>query len=260
MLFINTRPIDRAQPLTECLRQSGFDVVDLPLLALTPRPYNNTLQQLYLQLLSTQIIVVVSPTAVEIGMQYLQQSGLSLAQIQHIQWIAVGKKTAQRLLDYGVESHVPAVETSEGMLSLPLFNQVKELKRIAFWRGEGGRQFMMQQCQARHIDVLNFILYDRAFPQQTQAQFLDFVNKIEQFEKPYWCCISSEASWHNWLALTRDHQEIVSACHYLVLGERLYQLLRHGKNAAQACLNSTQISNLAPETILQTIVQLQRKL
>jgi uroporphyrinogen-III synthase len=52
----------------------------------------------------------------------------------------------------------------------------------------------------------------------------------------------------------------VSACHYLVLGERLYQLLRHGKNAAQTCLNSTQISNLAPETILQTIVQLQRKL
>ena len=78
MLFINTRPIDRAQPLTECLRQSGFDVVDLPLLELTPRPYNNILQQLYLQLLSTQIIVVVSPTAVQVGMQYLQQSGLSL--------------------------------------------------------------------------------------------------------------------------------------------------------------------------------------
>lgn len=103
------------------------------------------------------------------------------------------------------------METSEGMLSLPLFNQVKELKRIAFWRGEGGRQFMMQQCQARHIDVLNFILYDRAFPQQTQAQFLDFVNKIEQFEKPYWSCISSEASWHNWLALTRDRSWIKKA-------------------------------------------------
>ncbi|MFW2084049.1 uroporphyrinogen-III synthase, partial [Acinetobacter guillouiae] len=83
----------------------------------------------------------------------------------------VGKKTAQRLLDYGVESHVPEVETSEGMLSLPLFNQVKELKRIAIWRGEGGRQFMMQQCQARQNDDLNYVLYDRAIPQQTQAQF-----------------------------------------------------------------------------------------
>ncbi|MFW2097893.1 uroporphyrinogen-III synthase [Acinetobacter sp. ULE_I057] len=260
MLFINTRPIDRAQPLTECLRQSGFDVVDLPLLELTPRPYNNILQQLYLQLLSTQIIVVVSPTAVQVGMQYLQQSGLSLLQIKHIQWIAVGKKTAQRLSDYGVESHVPMVETSEGMLSLPLFNTLKDLKKIAFWRGEGGRQFMMQQCQDRHIDVLNFVLYDRACPPETHQRFLDFVARVDQFEPPYWSCISSEASWNNWLVLTRDHQEIVSACHYLVLGERLYQLLRHDKNATQTCLNSTKILNLEPETILQTIVQLQRKL
>ncbi|MEG0489621.1 MAG: uroporphyrinogen-III synthase, partial [Acinetobacter sp.] len=81
MLFINTRPIDRAQALTQCLRQSGFDVLDLPLLELKPRPLTQPLKQLYSQLKHTQIIVVVSPTAVKVGMQYLQQAGILISQI-----------------------------------------------------------------------------------------------------------------------------------------------------------------------------------
>ena len=260
MLFINTRPIDRAQPLTQCLRQSGFDVVDLPLLALTPRPYNNTLQQLYLQLLSTQIIVVVSPTAVQIGMQYLQQSGLSLAQIQHIQWIAVGKKTAQRLLDYGVESHVPTVETSEGMLSLPLFNQVKEFKRIAFWRGEGGRQFMMQQCQQHQIAVLNFLLYERYCPESSTAIFAQLIHTDAQAQSHYWMCVSSEASWRNWRVLCQQHPQLLQNCHYLVLGERLYQVLQDDQHAAGYNFNMSKILNLDPDSVLEKITELQREL
>lgn len=260
MLFINTRPIDRAEPLTACLRQSGFTVVDLPLLALKPRPYDSTLATLYSKLLTTQCIVVVSPMAVQVGMQYLQQSGLSLAQIQHIQWIAVGKKTAQCLAEFGIASHVPEVESSEGMLSLPIFNSIENIQKIAFWRGKGGRQFMMQQCQERHIDVLNFVLYERLCPPETQIQFSALLNQINQFEPPYWTCISSEASWRNWLALTEKHPHLVDACHYLVLGERLYQLLMHDKNTTQKCFNITQILTLEPKAILHSIVQLQRKL
>jgi uroporphyrinogen-III synthase len=260
MLFINTRPTERAQPLTECLRQSGFTVVDLPLLELKPRPYDSTLAALYSALLSTQIIVVVSPMAVEMGMKYLQQSGLTLAQIEHIQWIAVGKKTAQHLAEFGIHSHVPEVESSEGMLSLPLFNTLTNIKQIAFWRGEGGRQFMMQQCKERHINVLNFILYERICPSETQTGFLNMLAEIERYKPPYWNCISSEASWRNWLALTQNHPDLLDACHYLVLGERLYQLLMHDKNTTQKCFNITQILTLEPEAILHRIVQLQRKL
>ena len=260
MLFINTRPIDRAQPLTQCLLQSGFTVVDLPLLELKPRPYDNILGQLYSQLLTMQIIVVVSPMAVQMGMQYLQQSGVSLTQIQHIQWIAVGKKTAQCLAEFGIASHVPEVESSEGMLDLPIFNTIENIQQIAFWRGEGGRQFMMQQCKERHINVLNFVLYERICPPETQTQFLNLLTMIEQFEPPYWNCISSEASWRNWLTLTQEYPQLLNACHYLVLGERLYQLLMHDKKATQKCFNITQILTLEPEAILQSIVQLQRKL
>jgi len=260
MLFINTRPIERAEPLTVCLRQSGIDVVELPLLALSPRPLSLELKQNYQQLINTQMIVVVSPTAVQIGMQYLRQLGISLEQIKHIQWIAVGKRTAQALANYSLSSHVPEVETSEGMLSLPIFKTLKDLKQIAFWRGEGGRQFMMQHCNDRHIRVLNFVLYERACPQSTLVQFPNFVRQLGQHEPPYWSCISSEASWNNWLALTQEYESIVNDCHYLVLGERLYQLLAHHKHVTQKCFNMTKILDLDPETILRNIVQLQRKL
>ena len=259
MLFINTRPVDRAQALTQCLSTAGFEVVNLPLLALTARPYSSELELLYSQLIDTQVIVVVSPTAVEIGMQYLEKAGLSLEQIRHIHWVAVGRKTAQVLNQYGIDSDIPEVETSEGMLSLPIFNTFTGLKKIAFWRGEGGRQFMMQQCQARQIQVLNFVLYERHCPEQTPQLFSDFLDQVDQ-PKPYWNCISSEASWRNWLALTQTHTSIVNDCHYLVLGERLYQLLQHDKNVTQKCFNITQVQDLEPNTILQSIMQLQRKL
>ena len=68
---------------------------------------------------------MVSPTAVDVGMQYLAQSGLKIDELKHIQWIAVGQATANRLHDYGIEAHVPEVETSEGMLNLPLLHCMK---------------------------------------------------------------------------------------------------------------------------------------
>ena len=128
MLFINTRPAIRAKALTQCLTQAGVVVFELPLLALQARAYTTDLQQQFQQLEHVQAIVVVSPTAVEIGMQYLQRSQLELSALSQIAWIAVGQKTADVLAQYGVEAHVPEVETSEGMLDLPLFSQRQDLK------------------------------------------------------------------------------------------------------------------------------------
>lgn len=92
MLFINTRPADRACTLSQALRQQAWSVIELPLLELQACPWSDALAQLYQQLLQAQRIVVVSPTAVHIGMEYLAQSGIHLDQLQHLQWIAVGEK------------------------------------------------------------------------------------------------------------------------------------------------------------------------
>ena len=82
--------------------------------------------------------MVVSPAAADIGMQYLQQSGISLNDLRQLQWIAVGQTTAEHLKHYGISSQVPKLETSEGMLELDVFRQFNDLHSVAFWRGEGG--------------------------------------------------------------------------------------------------------------------------
>ncbi len=97
----------------------------MPLLQLSAQPWSEQLANLYSQLPHTHIIVVVSPTAVDIGIQYLTQSQISLQDLQHIRWVAVGEKTAEVLRGYGVHSEVPQVETSEGMLSLPCLQNLK---------------------------------------------------------------------------------------------------------------------------------------
>ena len=255
MLFINTRPLDRGGALTQRLLAAGYNVIDMPLLVLKPRPFDQQLNHLYQHLHQVQVIVVVSPTAVDVGMQYLREAQIDLTHLSHIQWVAVGQSTAQCLERHGISSHQPEVETSEGMLSLPLFRKLKPMTKVAFWRGEGGRQFMMQQCLAQQIEVLNFVLYERDCPSETRQNIFNIGQQIKQFAPPYWACISSEASWKNWLQLFQDQPYIVQSCHYLVLGERLYKLLNDDKYHLKLNFDLTQVDRLNPDTILQAIKQ-----
>ena len=95
-------------------------------------PFPNTYFQLYQQLVKAQAIVVVSPTAVELGMEYLVKSGLKISDLKNIQWIAVGQATANCLNKYGIEAHIPDVETSEGMLNLPILHNMQQTGSVAF--------------------------------------------------------------------------------------------------------------------------------
>ncbi|ENX31928.1 hypothetical protein F889_03818 [Acinetobacter colistiniresistens] len=249
MLFINTRPDERASALTQALDQAGYQVEALPLLELVAEPFSNVLQQLYLELRQVQAIVVVSPTAVEVGMRYLQQAGIALDQLKHIQWIAVGKATAQALTRFDIQSFVPEVETSEGMLQLPILKQQTDLKKIAFWRGLGGRQFMMQQLQQQGVEILNFVLYHRQCPKQSFAAFPEIVKKIS-LNQPVVVLISSEASWNYWQQLCTQYQ-LTAQWIYLVLGTRLLQLVRRSQPQTTASFNIIQLENLSASEIIQ---------
>ncbi|ENX16856.1 hypothetical protein F895_01314 [Acinetobacter sp. CIP 64.2] len=249
MLFINTRPDQRASALTQALDQAGYQVEALPLLELVAEPFSNVLQQLYLELSHVQAVVVVSPTAVDIGMRYLQQAGIALDQLKHIQWIAVGQATAQALARFELQSLVPEVETSEGMLHLPILKQQTDLKKIAFWRGLGGRQFMMQQLQQRGVEILNFVLYHRQCPKQSVAVFPEIVKKIS-LNQPVAVLISSEASWNYWQQLCTQHQ-LTAQWIYLVLGARLDQLVRCSQPATTESFNIIQLENLSASEIIQ---------
>ncbi len=256
MLFINTRPQDRAQELSHALRMAHIDVLDLPLLELLPRAWSTDLSELYHQLPKAQVIVVVSPTAVQIGMEYLKLSGIKLDQLEHVQWIAVGERTAQALAQYGISAEVPKVETSEGMLELPVLQTLDAGQCLAFWRGEGGRLFMMDQLKQRGMHILNFILYERRWPVFAQ-QYLDNILYLLEKKEQYAMVVSSEASWLNWIQLMQNQKRVIAKGHYLVLGERLYQVVSDYKKNQATCFNITRLPDLSTDSILQKLVVVQ---
>lgn len=256
MLFINTRPQDRAESLSHALRMAHIDVLDLPLLELLAKPWSAPLSWLYEQLSTAEVIVVVSPTAVEIGMDYLKHSTVGLDDLRHIQWIAVGEKTAETLARYGIKASVPLVETSEGMLQLPVLHGLHAGTVIAFWRGEGGRVFMMDQLKQQGMKILNFILYFRQCPLLTTQNFAQTAALLQQ-QKNYVMVLSSEASWLNWLQLMQNFTTLMAKGHYLLLGERLYQIVLNYKKSQGSCFNIARLTDLKTESILQQIAIVQ---
>lgn len=255
---MNTRPQDRAEALTSALFDHHVQVIELPLLALHACPLSDQLIELYSQLSQVDVIVVVSPTAVEIGMQYLKQLQIDPTVLAHIEWIAVGEKTAQALKQYHISSLVPQVETSEGMLSLPIFKQLNTFTKVAFWRGHGGRQFMMQQLQNDGIEVLNFVLYERKCPIQSRHKIHQIIPILQQ--QHYIVLVSSEASWLNWLELIQFDSSLLNKAQYWVLGERLFCILSDYKQRYDFNFEIIKLNSLSIESILEHVIQLQGKL
>ena len=252
MLFINTRPDSRAAELTDALQSKGYQVESLPLLELVAKPFSEHLLQLYQQLVKAQAIVVVSPTAVDVGMKYLAQSGLKLADLKHIQWIAVGQATANCLNECGIEAHIPDVETSEGMLNLPILHNMKQAGNVAFWRGEGGRQFMMETLQQQGIQILNFVLYHRQCPEASYFTFQHLTHNSNYNLNKWLVLITSEASWKYWLELCSKNN-VQPDCVYLVLGPRLFQIVKEYRDQQHAHFHIIQLENLSPSGMIHLI-------
>lgn len=252
MLFINTRPADRAQQLTQALQAEGLAVLELPLLALEAMPWSESLAHLFAHIDRVKVIVVVSPAAVAFGMQALDRAGGKPEDLHHVQWIAVGQATAQALLPYGFESHVPEVETSEGMLRLPVLQHLDSSAQIAFWRGEGGRQFMMDTLSTQGVEVLNFVLYRRDCPVST-AQTLQAHLDVIREALPCVLLISSEASWNNWLRLAQHYSLEQTAMYCFVLAARVTRLVKQSCHEHQLGYQVIQLEDLKQDTILKQL-------
>lgn len=256
---INTRPVERAAPLTTALQQAGFDVLELPLLELAACPFDEAIQQQLGLIGQAQCVVVVSPTAAMLGLDYLKQLGIAPLDLK-LQWIAVGQGTASQLKAAGIEAMIPEVETSEGMMSLDIFSHlpvthaVDHVPTIMFWRGFGGRQFMWQQLTAQGWQIIDINLYQRKLP-------LDSVSRYNSLQTchPDVLLISSGQSWQYWLQLgAMGHSSIVPKV-ILVLGTRVYhQVISTLTATAVLHTQVVQMDDLQPSSIINVLKRLQK--
>lgn len=213
--LINTRPIERNKSLLE-----QGDEYALPVLQLDACPLDEALiQQLY-ALNQADVVIVVSPMAVQVLMDYTEQLNLQFK--PHLKWLAVGKTTAQCLARYQIQADIPSLETSEGLFQLPIFSE--PIKRVAFLRGHGGREWLMQQLNQQGIQVDNLLLYRRAFPTQSYNIWQQLYPTLSHYTQVF-VLISSGESWKNWLKLVQDSDLTAITIRYLVLGQRVWQMV-----------------------------------
>lgn len=264
-LVINTRPVERAAPLSDLLTASGIDVVELPLLTLalkqTPRE-DLTLMTSWLQG-EFQALVIVSPTAAESGLaawQLLIDEGLATTLNQppsHL--IAVGSATAKVLHEATLTRNFnilqPIIANNEGMLAMPEIEALRACDRLLVWRGLGGRRLLVDTLSARGVGIDSIAWYERLMPVGAAQQFQSWQEAYfptPDSPRPV-VIVSSGAAFENWEQLICNSAAAsrfgLNDFIYVVLGERLAGIV------AEKGLNFIRVEDLAPSTILAAILE-----
>ncbi|MGP5645754.1 uroporphyrinogen-III synthase [Psychrobacter celer] len=207
-VVINTRPVERAAPLTQHLQAAGLSVVEIPMLTLQPRPTTDADMALMRQWFAGdyQALVIVSPTAAAAGLAVWQ----ALARERHAQHsetngdnqndesqkttelqtlsapshlIAVGEATAAVLNEAKIKAasyHVlqPRVANNEGMLAMPEIDSLQAGDKLLVWRGLGGRRLLVNTLQARGVHIDSIAWYERIMPHEAYRQYNQWLQQF----------------------------------------------------------------------------------
>jgi uroporphyrinogen-III synthase len=158
-----TRPVHQALPLIQLIENAGAVAVPFPTIEITPPTDPQPLTDISTQLDQFDFALFVSPNAVTRAFAVLRALPPTL------QVVCIGGGSAKALSEHGVrEALVPTRNDSEGVLELPSLQQLKD-KRVAIFRGEGGRELLGEQLRARGARVTYIECYRRVRPQTDGA-------------------------------------------------------------------------------------------
>ena len=286
-VVINTRPFERAAPLTQYLQRAGFTVVDIPMLTLQTRRVTDNDRQLMRRWLDDEYraLVIVSPTAAALGIKVWQDisetrdskdvNSLASIDIAPSPLIAVGSATAA--VFYGELPSIadkilqPIVANNEGMLAMPEIDGLQAGDKLLIWRGLGGRRLLVDTLQARGVHVDTIAWYERIMPADAQRQYHEWQQNYSQLPtvKPI-VIVSSGTAFEHWAHIVNSEADVdvssqlgtidshvtskashtrlqLSDFTYVALGARLADMLSNQQ------LPYLQVEDLAPQTIASAI-------
>ncbi|MDB5812014.1 MAG: uroporphyrinogen synthase [Betaproteobacteria bacterium] len=164
--IVVTRPAHQAMKLADLLREAGARPIPFPVIEIAdlddPRPFAALIDRLD----EFDLAIFVSPNAVGRAMTLITSRrelprGLTYA--------AVGSGSVRQLKKFGVTDVIaPARFDSEALLALPAMAGVAG-KRIAIFRGVGGREVLGEALTARGAHVEYAECYRRACPSTDPA-------------------------------------------------------------------------------------------
>ncbi|TJY64691.1 uroporphyrinogen-III synthase [Sinimarinibacterium sp. CAU 1509] len=148
-----TRPAHQADALCRALEERGARVARLPLQAVEPTRHAAQVARVLQQWRDAQVWIFTSVNAVRFARQLDAGVWPTAA-------IAVGPATAAALQQLGIDPIVPDSHDSEGVLALPVLQQVRAA-RILIVTGEGGRDLLQRSLRAHGAEVERAEVYRR---------------------------------------------------------------------------------------------------
>lgn len=292
-LVINTRPVERAAPLTQCLQAAGLTVIDMPMLTLQSRAMTDGDMVTMRQWLAGayKALVVVSPTAAASGLVAWQalkceEQDNAEQQVDKVACetlavpsplIAVGDATAAvlkraKLDTTSYQVRQPKIANNEGMLAMPEIERLQAGDKLLIWRGLGGRRLLVDTLQARGVHIDSIAWYERVMPIEATAQYQQWLQEYIQHNvsshhtpqnitsssqpKPI-VIVSSGTAFEHWTTVVNETaKNAMLPSIALTLSDFAYVVLgeRLTNWVAKQQLTHWRVDDLSPETILTAIV------
>ena len=210
-----TRPAHQADNLCELIEGSGGTALRLPVIAIGAPENLEKCQRQLSQLAQNDIAIFVSANAVNATVELLQTpsawpTGLATA--------AVGKATARALAanQLPVTFVAPEPFNSEALLSLPELQSL-EGKRVCIFRGNGGRDFLMENLRERGAEVEYIECYQRVKPAAETAQLYNAWDQGQIMP----IVVTSNESLENLLSMIDEqHRPSLQSAPLIVISER----------------------------------------
>jgi uroporphyrinogen-III synthase len=170
-----TRPALQATRLTKRIEVLGGTVQSLPLLEIDPildKPSIERVKTKIMGLDQYDVALFISTNAASLGMEWISQYWPQLP--VGLDAYAVGPSTGELLQQLPWQVHYSSTGiTSEHLLELPGLQDIAG-KRVALFRGQGGRELLAQTLRERGARVDYIELYQRRVPiydrEETLAQ------------------------------------------------------------------------------------------
>jgi uroporphyrinogen-III synthase len=168
-----TRPALQATRLTKRIEGLGGTVQSLPLLEIDPildKPSVERVKTKIMGLDQYDVALFISTNAASLGMEWISQYWPQLP--VGLEAYAVGPSTGELLQQLPWQVHYSSTGiTSEHLLELPGLQDIAG-KRVALFRGQGGRELLAQTLRERGARVDYIELYQRRVPIYDRAETL----------------------------------------------------------------------------------------
>ncbi len=157
-----------AERLVLPLQAAGYQVSNVPLLAIEPLALQPAQKQWLLDLDQFHRVVVISPSAADVLLETLEDYWPQWP--VGVNWYTVGQGTKFRLHNAGIAAACPEQgDKSEDLLQHPDLQQLTG-EKILLAKGRGGRDLLHTSLTARGAKVSVLPLYERVKPKLNPQQ------------------------------------------------------------------------------------------